>query len=128
MPIFRLDFKALFRAHAQRDREDYANAVGRVTVLRNEKTGKIRREASGLGGSLATTLRKLPIKVKSWGYVIPYASVGQKLLWFLRGAKRPKSTQPARPVDYDDEARAQELADAIDEQATALVSRYDEAA
>lgn len=110
MAIFRLDFRPVFRALGKRDRDAYAEAVAGAAA-----------SSPGRGGSIVAALRRLPVKVRRWGYVLPIATIGQKLTWLLRGT----TGQPARPATYDDEPPAQELAQALEARALEQLSRYD---
>lgn len=117
MAIFRLDFRPIFRAHGKRDRDAYANAVSVAAV-----------SSPGRGGGIHREIRKLRVRVRRWGYVIPFSEIGQKLTWLLGGALRARQgRQRPRPVTYDDDAPADELVSDLVARAHELVSRYDQA-
>ena len=91
----------------KRIRLDFRKAYRKVAKL------EIAAMASDVGRSFAGAVRKLRARIRVWGYVVPYASLGQKFWWFLNGAVRPGSKQPARPVPNRSAEFAKALLDEV---------------
>lgn len=126
----RFDFRPVFRRSA---RAELAAMAEDVAALLSPKAG------GRAGGSLVEKILKLKVRLRAWGYVLPYAELGQAFWWLLNGATRGSagtgkkghvrgtgSTQEARPVPDRSSQFAQPLAEELGKSAAAQIQKIDD--
>lgn len=109
----RLDVRPVYRRFGRQEQAGYSSAIAAAEPKRNP-------DGKPTGGSLAREARRATLlRVTRWGYVIRWSRLGQKLTWFVRGARRSPEdggNQPPRPLRLPpdpSQALANALADEI---------------